>query len=161
MGPVTAHNVTSGLGVFGIRNTMTLKSAIQDVKDTTLSAVSGLLGKLAYLASLRHKQGRYQHWGIENVYGPEASERALKALHADILKGVLRTSLPLLEEDLQVSSNAGGLDAETYIEQLRGRFEDLLPEGRQDSPSAQHLNSVLLALSRLEKNPAGATRLTS
>lgn len=161
MGPVTAHNVTSGPGVFGIRNTMTLKSAIQDVKDTTLSAVSGLLGKLAYLASLRHKQGRYQHWGIENVYGPEASERALKALHADILKGVLRTSLPLLEEDLQVSSNAGGLDAGTYIEQLRGRFEDLLPEGRQDSPSAQHLNSVLLALSRLEKNPAGATRLTS
>ena len=161
MGPVTAHNVTSGLGVFGIRNTMTLKSAIQDVKDTTLSAVSGLLGKLAYLASLRHKQGRYQHWGIENVYGPEASERALKALHADILKGVLRTSLPLLEEDLQVSSNAGGLDAGTYIERLRGRFEDLLPEGRQDSPSAQHLNSVLLALSRLEKNPAGATRLTS
>jgi hypothetical protein len=161
MGPVTAHNVTSGLGVFGIRNTMTLKSAIQDVKDTTLSAVSGLLGKLAYLASLRHKQGRYQHWGIENVYGPEASERALKALHADILKGVLRTSLPLLEEDLQVSSNAGGLDAGTYIEQLRGRFEDLLPEGRRNSPSAQHLNSVLLALSRLEKNPAGATRLTS
>jgi len=161
MGPVTAHNVTSGPGVFGIRNTMTLKSAIQDVKDTTLSAVSGLLGKLAYLASLRHKQGRYQHWGIENVYGPEASERALKALHADILKGVLRTSLPLLEEDLQVSSNAGGLDAGTYIEQLRGRFEDLLPEGRQDSPAAQHLSSVLLALSRLEKNPAGATRLTS
>jgi hypothetical protein len=161
MGPVTAHNVTSGLGVFGIRNTMTLKSAIQDVKDTTLSAVSGLLGKLAYLASLRHKQGSYQHWGIENVYGPEASERALKALHADILKGVLRTSLPLLEEDLQVSCRAGGLDAGTYIERLRARFEDLLPEGRQDSPAAQHLSSVLLALSRLEKNPAGATRLTS
>jgi hypothetical protein len=161
MGAAAARNVTSGLGLFGIRNNMTLKSAIQDVKDTTLSAVSGLLGKLAYLASLRHKQGRYQHWGVENVYGPEASERALKALHADILKGVLRTSLPLLEQDLQVSCGAGGLDAGTYVEQLRGCFEDLLPEGRQDSPSAQHLNSVLLALSHLEKNPAGATRLTS
>src|SRR5512142_2886870 len=124
MGPVTAHNVTSGPGVFGIRNTMTLKSAIQDVKDTTLSAVSGLLGKLAYLASLRHRRGRYQHWGVENVYGPEASERALKTVHADILKGVLRTPLSLLREDLQVSCRAGGLDAATYVEQLRGRFDD-------------------------------------
>lgn len=140
---------------------MTLKSALQDVKDTTLSAVSGLLGKLAYLASLRHKQGTYQHWGMENVYGAEASERALKTVHTDILKGVLRTPLPQLEEDLQISCRAGGLDAETYVKQLRGRFDDLLPEGRQDSPSAQHLNSVLLALSHLEKNPADATRLTS
>jgi len=27
---------------------MTLKSALQDLKETTLAAVSGLLGKLAY-----------------------------------------------------------------------------------------------------------------
>lgn len=161
MRAVAARDVTSGLGLFGIRNKMTLKSALQDVKDTTLAAVSGLLAKLAYLASLRHEQGRYQHWGMENVYGPEASERALKTVHADVLKGVLRTPLPLLEEDLQVSCHAGGLAAGSYVEQLRGRLEDLLPEGRQDSPAAQHLNSVLLALSHLEKNPAGATRLTS
>ena len=161
MGLIGARNVTSGLGLFGIRNKMTLKSALQDVKDTTLSAVSGLLGKLAYMASLRHTQGSYQHWGMENVYGPEASERALKTVHADVLKGVLRTPLSLLQEDLQVSCRAGGLDAGTYVEQLRGRFDDLLPEGRQDSPAAQHLNSVLLALSRLQKNPTGATRLTS
>jgi len=159
MGAVAARNVTSGLDVFGIRNKMTLKSALQDVKDTTLSAVSGLLGKLAYLASLRHKQGSYQHWGMENVYGSEASDRALKAVHADILKGVLRTPLPRLEEDLEVSCRAGGLDAGTYVEQLRSQFEDLLPEGRQDSPAAQHLSSVLLALSHLEKNPGDATRL--
>ena len=57
---------------------MTLKSALQDVKETTLAAVSGLLGKLAYLASLRRGQGRYEHWGMELVHGPESSERALK-----------------------------------------------------------------------------------
>ena len=161
MAAIAARNVTSGLALFGIRNTMTLKSALQDVKDTTLSAVSGLLGKLAYLASLRHKQGSYQHWGMENVHGPEASDRALRTVHADVLKGVLRTPLPQLEEDLEMSRRADGLDARTYVEKLRGQFEDLLPEGRQDSPAAQHLSSVLLALSRLETNPAGATRLTS
>lgn len=140
---------------------MTLKSALQDVKDTTLSAVSGLLGKLAYLAALRHKQGRYQHWGMENVYGAEASERALRAAHSEILKGVLRTPLPLLEQDLEISCRAGGLDPERYVEQLRGCLENLLPEGRQDSPASHHLSSVLLALSRLQKNPKDATRLTS
>ena len=57
---------------------MTLKSALQDVKETTLAAVAGLLGKLAYLASLRGAQGRYEHWGLEAVHGPESSERALK-----------------------------------------------------------------------------------
>jgi len=43
---------------------MTLKSALQDLKETTLAAVSGLLGKLAYMASLRRGEGRYEHWGM-------------------------------------------------------------------------------------------------
>ena len=38
---------------------MTLKSALQDVKETTLAAISGMLAKLVYLASLRRAQGRY------------------------------------------------------------------------------------------------------
>ena len=140
---------------------MTFKSALQDVKETTLAAVTGTLGKLAYLASLRHKQGRYEHWGMETLHGAEVSERALKAAHAEILKGVLRTPLPVLEADLQLSSRALGINSEAYIEQLRGRFDELLPEGRQDSPASTHLNSVLLALSHLEKNRERATRLTS
>ena len=60
---------------------MSLKSALQDIKETTLSAVSGLLGKLAYLASLRGGQGRYEHWGMESIHGPESSERALRQAH--------------------------------------------------------------------------------
>src|ERR1700686_4961776 len=88
---------------------MTLKSALQDVKETTLAAVSGLLGKLAYLASLRRSQGRYEHWGMELIHGPESSERALKAAHAEVVAGVLRAPLASLIEDLEESSrNAGG-----------------------------------------------------
>lgn len=140
---------------------MTLKSALQDVKETTLSAVSGLLGKLAYLASLRHKEGRYEHWGIASTYGTEAAERALKTAHADILKTVLRAPIAQLEQDLRLSCDAQGTGTGDYIEQMQGRLNDLLPEGRQDSPACDHLNSVLLALSRLEKTRERATRLTS
>ena len=138
---------------------MTLKSALQDVKETTLSAVAGLLGKLAYLASLRRK-GRYAHWGMESVHGLESSERALRTAHAEVLKSVLRAPISTLEEDLKLVSDYAGMEAERYVERMRLRFDDLLPEGKQDSASATHLNSVLLALSHLEKNRGRATRLT-
>jgi len=139
---------------------MTLKSALQDVKETTLSAISGLLGKLSYLASLR-RHGRYNHWGMQIVHGEESSERALKAAHAEVVAGVLRTPLPALLEDLQESSRGSGIAPQTYVEEMREHFEALLPGDRQDTPSSAHLNSVLLALSSLEQNRGRATRSTS
>jgi len=140
---------------------MTLKSALQDVRETTLSAVTGLLGKLAYLASLRRAHGRYEHWGMELVHGAESSERALRTAHAEIVAGVLRTPLESLVEDLQESSRGTGLDAKVYIEGMRDRLEELLPGERQDAAVATHLSSVLLALSSLEKKRGRATRSTS
>jgi hypothetical protein len=140
---------------------MTLKSALQDVRETTLAAVSGLLGKLAYLASLRKKQGGYQHWGMSLVHGPESSERALRAAHAEVVARVLREPIGSLVEDLEESSQDRGVSPAGQVEDLRGRFDDLLPEERKDSPAASHLNSVLVALSALEKSRARATRSTS
>lgn len=140
---------------------MTLKSALQDAKETTLAAVSGLLGKLTYLSSLRRAEGRYKHWGLELVHGPESSERALKAAHAEIVAGVLRAPLKSLVEDLDESSRGIGVAARLYVEQMRERVHELLPGERPESPAATHLNSVLLALSCLEKNRGRATRSTS
>jgi hypothetical protein len=140
---------------------MTLRSALQDVKETTLAAISGLLGKLAYLASLRRAQGRYEHWGMELVHGPESSERALKTAHTEIVAGVLRAPLASLVEDLAESSRNAGIEAHPYIEGMRARMEDLLPGERHDSAAAKHLNSVLLALSSLEKHRGRATRSIS
>ena len=140
---------------------MTLKSALQDVKETTLAAVSGLLGKLAYLASLRRSQGRYEHWGMELIHGPESSERALKTAHAEVVAGVLRAPLAFLVEDLDESSRNAGVAARFFVEGMREHFDDLLPDERADSPVADHLNSVLAALSSLEKSRGRATRSIS
>ena len=140
---------------------MTLKSALQDVRETTLAAVSGLLGKLSYLASLRGAQGRYEHWGLESVYGAEASERALKSAHSEVIAGILRTRLETLSSDLRSCSEIQGMAAQHFAEDLRDRFEQLLPAGRENSPSAAHLNSVLVALSSLERNRERATRSAS
>lgn len=140
---------------------MTLKSALQDLKETTLAAVSGLLGKLAYLASLRRAQGNYVHWGMEAVHGVESSERALRTAHAEVVAGVLRTPLASLEEDLEESSRGSGVAPHDFVEGMRQHFDELLPSERKDSPAASHLSSVLLALSNLKKHRGHATRSIS
>jgi hypothetical protein len=136
---------------------MTLKSALQDVRETTLAAVSGLLGKLVYLASLRLQHGAYQHWGMARVYGQESADRALKTAHGEILAGVLRTPLGYLTEDLEETSRDQGVPPQKCVAEMRGQFASLVPGERADSPPAAHLSSVLTALSHLEKNRGNAT----
>lgn len=136
---------------------MTLKSALQDVKETTLAAVKGLLGKLAYVASLRRGRGRYEHWGMETVHGTESTERALKTAHSEIVGSILRTPLASMIHDLEESSQASHTTARRYLADMQARFPDLLPGERQETPTAKHLNSVLVALSALERNRARAT----
>ena len=140
---------------------MTLKSALQDVKETTLAAITGLLGKLSYLASLRRGRRGYEHWGMQAVYGAESSERALKLAHMEIVTSVLRAPLSSLLDDLQESSHCSGVLPSAYVESLQKEFVDLLPGDRKDSPTATHLNSVLVALSSLERNRERATRSIS
>jgi hypothetical protein len=134
---------------------MTLKSAVQDLRNS-LAAISGLLGKLAYLGSLHRKEGGYEHWGMSLVHGEDASERALKSAHTEVLSQVLRTPLADLQEDLRESSQSTQEPAVAYIEGMRERINDLLPSP-QDTASARHLNSVLAALSSLEKSRTRAT----
>jgi hypothetical protein len=139
---------------------MTLKSALQDLRETTLAAISGLLGKLSYLASLRRREGGYLHWGLSLVHGEESSERALRAAQTEALSNVLRTPISELVEDLRESNRNSDKTAEGYVENMREQFTELLPSA-DDAASAAHLNSVLIALSSLEKAQKAATPSTS
>jgi len=139
---------------------MTLKSAIEDLRETTLAAVSGLLAKLAYLGSLRERNGGYMHWGMSLVHGEDASERAMKTAHAEVLSTVLRSPISNLEEDLRESSGTSNKTPRAYLEGMREQVSELVPSP-QDRASARHLNSVLVALSSLEKNRKRATPSTS
>src|SRR5216683_5353061 len=95
---------------------MTLKSALQDLRETTLAAVSGLLAKLAYLASLRRREGGYLHWGLSLIHGEESSARALKAAQTEVLSNVLRTPISELVEDLREASQNSDKTAEAYVQ---------------------------------------------
>jgi hypothetical protein len=134
---------------------MTLKSALQDVRETTLAAISGLLARLAYLGSLRRREGGYLHWGMSLLHGEESSERALKAAHTEVLSTLLRTPIPDLVADLRESSRNSQKTAAAYVEGMREQGEELLPSP-EDAASARHLSSVLIALSSLEQSQTAA-----
>src|SRR5437667_4724103 len=94
--------------VFGNRNNriMTLKSALDDVLKTTVAAVSGIIGKLEYIAGLRDGNTKYTHWGLQRVHGEEATQQALGEAHGLFSLNSLRAPQALLKEGEKQSSEA-------------------------------------------------------
>lgn len=129
---------------------MTLTSALQDIQQTTLAAVRGLLRKLEYLAHLQDRAGDYSHWGMSRVHGDPATQEALAQAHRSILSRVLATPISRLLEDVEKSSETAGVPAELYAHNLAHRKPPMLPPD-PGAGSELHLKSVLHALSSLLK----------
>jgi hypothetical protein len=130
---------------------MTLKSALQDLSQTTLEAISGLLKRLEYLSGLRKLRGDYLHWGFSKVHGEMAAKKALREAHRGVVSDILSTPLKNLLEDVELTSAADGSDAERYLEDLSQKSEELLP-ANPGAGSARHFSSVLHALLGLERH---------
>lgn len=127
---------------------MTLISALEDLQETTLRAVTGCLRKLEYVAGLRNQAGTYAHWGLVRVHGEGTAEKALGQAHRELLSDVLSTPLRNLERDAQQSGELAGISADLYVKQLSGETASLLPAS-PGAGTARHLSSVLHALSSL------------
>ncbi len=129
---------------------MTLKSALEDLQENTLTAVAGILGKLEYFSALRDSAGAgaYGHWGLTRTHGDPAAQRALAEAHRSLLSHLLRTPLSKLLEDVDGCSRHKGVSAGVYLEELRVRGASLLPPA-PGAGSAHHLDSVIHALSSL------------
>jgi hypothetical protein len=138
--------------VSGKRNNMTLKSVREDLQSRTLSAISGLLGKLAYFASLRRDDGSYAHWGLSRVHGNESAQRALGEAHKAVFSSVLRTPLGRLTEDVRESCKSQQVPEDKFLSGLQ-REEELLVPQKPGPGSRRHLSSVLQALSALLRTP--------
>jgi hypothetical protein len=140
---------------------MTLTSPLEDLQQYTFQAIAGILRKLEYLASLRDPVNSYSHWGLARVYGELPATKTLGQAHRTSLSEVLSKPLCMLEAELEKSSHDAGVPPAVYLEQLSTRGENLLP-AEPGAGSERHLNSVLHALSVLEKRrTAGAIPLAS
>jgi hypothetical protein len=131
---------------------MTLKSALEDLLETTIAGVAGIVGKIEYVASLRDAvSGTYSHWGLSRAYGEHAAQQALAEVHRLLFLRLLRTPLRVLREDVMISSGALQMTAGEYVDRLRNQSV-LLPQDLGGG-SARHFNSVLHALSILVSAP--------
>jgi hypothetical protein len=134
---------------------MKLRSAIEDLHDTTVEALDGCLRRLEYFGGLRSKEkrkdGEYEHWGLTRVYGDLPAMKALAQTHRSLVSQILATPIKLLLEDIDTSSALAGLPPVTYMEKLQNPDLNLLPPAPGPG-SARHLNSVLQALSALAKS---------
>jgi len=137
---------------------MTLRSALEDLRSTTLGAISGVFRKLEYVAGLRTPQGDYGHWGLARVHGA-AAEKALEQEHRELMATILATPISVLLEDVQRSSEDEQLTPTQYLAKLEAK-KTLLPSNPGPG-SERHLNSVLHALSALVTHQSDANRPTS
>jgi hypothetical protein len=133
---------------------MKLKSALEDLHDTTVEALEGCLRRLEYFGGLRsndkNKDGEYKHWGLARVYGDLPAKKALVQTHRSLVSQILATPIKSLLEEIDTSSALTGLPPASYVENLRNPELNLLPPSPGPG-SARHLNSVLQALSALLK----------
>ena len=129
---------------------MVLKSVQEDLRARTLQAVTGLLGKLQYFASLRQDDGSYMHWGLSRVYGEEAAQGALAEAHRHLVSSILQTPLRKLVQDADESSQSKGIEPREFLADLQRCEGQTLP-GDPGAGYRRHLSSVLRALSALTK----------
>ena len=85
--------------------------AMLDVWQRTLDQVPTQFGKLVYLAELRNdNSGRYQHFGLAQLYGEDESNRVLRMSHEKVFGAWLAFSLERQRADLE--SYLDGLEDE-------------------------------------------------
>jgi hypothetical protein len=82
----------------------------------TLTGIPTLLGRLAYLASLRNSNsGGYEHFGLSQRIGPEEADLLLRRSHLQVFQEWLCFGLERQKQEL-----------EEYFSELEGQKRDIL-----------------------------------
>jgi len=105
---------------------------IEDFAMKTLSVIDSDFGRLLYLSSLKDpKTGRYEHAGLEKIYGEVSVQCALEQCHAEMFTRILETPLEEQETDLQRCLSATGTVRIAPMESWGGSsfLESLCPGG--------------------------------
>src|SRR5262249_32342193 len=121
-------------------------SALEDLLDRTLQAVSGLWGKFHYVSGLRDAVGRYEHWGFVRTHGELSAQAAFAKAHSDLFSQILRAPLAELLEDIELAAGKMSVTTDEFIKRIRGAAWQAIPQNPAGGTRA-HFNSVLDALS--------------
>ena len=110
--------------------------AMHDVWNRTLDQIETQFGKLAYLASLRSENsGRYQHYGVAQLYGEDEANRVLRSSHERVFAEWLTFSLQKQRFDLERYLEGMEDDLRTVLQtwSTLAPYEQLPPEAAGDA----------------------------
>ena len=125
-------------------------SAFEDFMKRTAHVLQGIWSKLNYIRELRDADGKYKHWGLTQIHGEDATQKAIADIHSELYLQLLSTPLPELFEQLGLSAEDADCSARELAEQLYRERERITPdELRGGAP--EHLKSVLLITELLSK----------
>jgi len=77
---------------------MALFSAHDDFVNRSLSPLSSVWERLAYVAGLRTSTGRYEHWGLTQTYGRNEAQKGMAETHSELFQQTLATPIRELHE---------------------------------------------------------------
>ena len=92
------------------------RAALEESWRRTVSGIATLLGRLAYLSSLRNANtGTYEHFGLAEKAGAAEADRLIRGSHLDLFQQWLCFSLARQKEEL-----------EAYFSSLEGDRREIL-----------------------------------
>jgi hypothetical protein len=125
-------------------------NAAEDFMHRTMDVLHGVWSKLNYIRELRKGDGGYEHWGLTRVHGQNAAERAIASVHSDLYLQLLRTPIPELINQLQLSADDVDCTAAELAKHLQQKQPDIIPQELRGA-TPEHLRFVLLVTNLLEK----------
>ena len=128
-------------------------SAFEDFMKRTLNGLHGVWSKLNYIRELRDSDGRYKHWGLARTYSEEATNEMIADVHSELYLQILRTPLPELFEQLEMSAEDADCSASQLAEQLLKQKQRITPSDMRGG-APEHMRSVLLIHDLLSKDRA-------
>ncbi len=136
--------------------------AVRDLWNRTLAQVPTAFGRIAYLASLRDPNtGRYQHFGLAQVYSEPEAELALRRSHSQVFNQWL--NYPLSEQKSDLEQYLASLEGErrTVLETwgALAPYRNLMPTDATPAQKDLFLTDleIILDLLRRELSPSSPT----
>lgn len=139
---------------------MNLLSATDDFAKRSLAKLGGALEQLRYLCGLRQKDGRYEHWGMNRVYGEQATQSTVHEAHVESYMDCLRTPLGALEQQAERSADKQKLSQVDYLQEVSAAGEQA-EFSEKAGGSRRHFNSALFALRKLAAAKLARARKSS
>jgi len=136
------------------------RNALADLWNHTLSGISSVYGRLAYLASLRDpNSGQYRHHGLSTVFGRDDSIAAMRRSHEQIFREWLK--LPLSGKTSDLREYLAGLEEKPAVvasNWLQSGYCSTLPPDRATRSQKAQFQQELEILLQLLKNASSAGR---